>query len=186
MTGSPHKAERNAKIAAWAKDNPCSPLQEIGDHYGITRERVRQILKNEGVHKIAAQTAKAPGPLYCTSCGKEANPTSRAVRKWQGVTSPYICRPCRRVDVACTLCGQLVSIHRSLLLAKVNCERRYARGEVWCSECEHVRREITGRVLGRLPRNPETGRRDGSQFAKLFEEEFEREVSHMHSVAAER
>ena len=54
MTGSPHKAERNAKIAEWAKDNPCSSLDQIGNYYGITRERVRQILKMEGVHNIDA------------------------------------------------------------------------------------------------------------------------------------
>lgn len=87
---------RNEKIAAWAVANPCSTLQEIGDYYGISRERVRQILKKQGVHKPAAKKVYN-GPV-CSECGKHMPTATRDNPVCHGCTSMLI-------TIICSGCG---------------------------------------------------------------------------------
>ena len=45
--------------------NPCATLQQIGDKYGITRERVRQILESENLN-----TTHWKQKYKCLQCGE--------------------------------------------------------------------------------------------------------------------
>lgn len=53
--------ERNAAIVAALEANPLLTLQAVGDQYGITRERVRQIYKRA--------TKRNRRPRICRICG---------------------------------------------------------------------------------------------------------------------
>lgn len=88
--------ERNQKMAAYASANPCATLQEIGDYHGLTRERVRQILQQEGVHKLYAPTAKVKVRL-CIECKKPLRNTVKGDHH-------ALCVP--MVTLACKFCGQ--------------------------------------------------------------------------------
>ena len=44
--------ERMVLIEQMLAENPFRTLQEIGDEFGITRERTRQILKKHGLDKL--------------------------------------------------------------------------------------------------------------------------------------
>ena len=178
-------AERNAKIVEWAQSNPCSSLQEIGDYYGITRERVRQIIAREGAHKEDARKVRPPAARpHCESCGKILSYRGYFYSQARKTDRPRMCRPCGRIAVACVLCGQMVTVFRNVLLAKAASQRRYKMGDVWCSECEHVRREMAGRVLANLPIDPATGQKQRGVFAERFAKEFDLELSHMRAVVA--
>ena len=76
---------RNQKIVAFKEAHPCITMAEIGRHYGLTRERVRQIIKKEtGISYgqitkprrlclNCGQSCKKLGYTYCsTACHNEA------------------------------------------------------------------------------------------------------------------
>ena len=78
-------------------NNPCATLQEIGNCFGVTRERIRQILSQAG----------SPAPAYrqtylCIHCGKDVG-----TRK----TRLFCNRQCRHdythTQIACSHCGKL-------------------------------------------------------------------------------
>ena len=56
-TFAPHRAE----LLTYAQNNAVT-LQEIGDKFGISRERVRQVLKKHGVDRMKF--------INCVSCGR--------------------------------------------------------------------------------------------------------------------
>ena len=89
-------AVRRANILRMRRSNPCVTLQVIGDEFGVTRERVRQILLEEGKPTVAYRQT-----YLCTQCGKDV-----------GVVPKLFCSPkCRHeyghIKIACTYCGQL-------------------------------------------------------------------------------
>lgn len=49
------RAKRRAAIIAASKKRPVLSLAEIGEQFGITRERVRQVLDAEGIRRERAQ-----------------------------------------------------------------------------------------------------------------------------------
>lgn len=49
-------------------NNPCATLQEIGDKYGVTRERIRQIL--EPYNLPTGRTIKYMTAHVCPICGE--------------------------------------------------------------------------------------------------------------------
>jgi predicted nucleic acid-binding Zn ribbon protein len=58
---------RNLTLVKYRQNNPCLTLQEIGDEFGITRERARQVLSKHNaptVHKTDKLI------MLCRQCGK--------------------------------------------------------------------------------------------------------------------
>ncbi len=139
---------RNEKIAAWAKANPCSSMEDIGDYYGISKQRVHQILVRQGVHKLNAQVANAAPKPRCDACGKEC--------LWlrYNAQGDYRCMPCRRrlslIDVVCSLCGILFKRARAFVY-RSSSHSQYTFGFIVCPPCEPKRRAAMGRALGQLP-----------------------------------
>ncbi len=66
------------QVKAIRTANPCAVLQKIGDKVGLSRERVRQILKSEGL-----QTIHYKQTYVCLNCQKEFLPACySASKKW--------------------------------------------------------------------------------------------------------
>ena len=55
--------QRVARIKEMLVDTPYITLQELGDEFGVTRERMRQILNKNSIKK--PKTNSALRPLYC-------------------------------------------------------------------------------------------------------------------------
>lgn len=128
-------SERNQKIVAWALANPCSSLREIGDYYGITRERVRQIIARCGEHKVSASMS-AVVPVSCSVCGAETR--CRGARKRVAGGHDYRCQSCFRkqrwTDIACRSCGKLFPVLTVRLIRQV---RWYKDPLRHCPACMH-------------------------------------------------
>lgn len=78
------------------RNNPCASLKGIGVRYGISRERVRQVLSEAG-----KQTSSYRQTYLCNQCGKDI-----------GTQEKLFCnRQCRydytHIDIACSYCGKL-------------------------------------------------------------------------------
>lgn len=61
-------------------------LQEVGDRYGVTRERIRQIIKKQGrptrIKRLIEKT--------CVQCGRSVK-----IFKTKWIKEPYKCIPCQ-------------------------------------------------------------------------------------------
>ena len=132
--------ERNARIVAWAAANPCSTLQEIGDYYGLTRERVRRIIALAGAHKPPKRRVRH----FCDSCGVESKAGSRRKNR----PTPYRCASCVHtlgwVQIACRTCGVLFPIRKSRLLSQVKLFTDPVR---YCQSCRNPPCVICGRTV---------------------------------------
>lgn len=62
------------QVAQVRVNNPRATLQEIGDNFCISRERVRQILKEEGL-PTAAEVDRIL--KFCKTCGKKLKPVNK-------------------------------------------------------------------------------------------------------------
>ena len=103
-------------IKRMRRNNPCSTLVQIGDKYGVTRERVRQILKE------AMLPTRAVGNLcynisnqhFCLNCGKV-----RVHGK-----AKFCSLECRKeyttIQIACTQCGLLIQLFQSSIMVRIN------------------------------------------------------------------
>ena len=60
--------ERNAQIVAMARQEPVPTLQEIGDKFGLTRERVRRILAKRNVTKPSRRIPIKQRPCKFIGC----------------------------------------------------------------------------------------------------------------------
>lgn len=122
-------SERNQKLVAYAMANPCVSLQTIGDHYGISRERVRKIIERAGEHKSHARRL----PIFlCALCEK---PTE---------SKGGICIRCRWVELPCVNCGEMVR-RRTASLTYPSRQQRY-KGRVFCDR--HCFYSWSGRTHG--------------------------------------
>ena len=74
--------------------NPCATLQQIGNDIGITRERVRQILSEEGLNTSAWKQT-----YYCLNCDKEIATGRKFCSK--RCDSDYT-----RIQIECPVCGK--------------------------------------------------------------------------------
>lgn len=75
---------------------PCYTLQRIGDEFGVTRERIRQILSSEGRETKSLQRLT---PRRCQRCGAKIS------------TNRLHCKKCQyelhHVQLECGYCGKL-------------------------------------------------------------------------------
>lgn len=90
--------ERNRQIAELAQSLGSGiTLEEIGDKYRVTRERIRQILRRQGVHKPRSGM-REPRECIAYGCTAIANARRKTCndhyRKWA-----------QRVTLTCTECG---------------------------------------------------------------------------------
>lgn len=88
-----------AKVRASLAANPVQTLKQVGDEVGITRERVRQIIRDEGLHR--APLERPDNRPTCASCGKR--------RAWQTYVRPT-CNACtpqvrQYLTLTCDECG---------------------------------------------------------------------------------
>jgi DNA-directed RNA polymerase subunit RPC12/RpoP len=92
-------------IAAEYERAPSQTLQQVGDVAGVTRERVRQIVKEDGI-----VIDRAARPKACKYCGDKhfvaemnkaqvCQPCQGRIAKWKEYT--------RDKEVPCTWCGSL-------------------------------------------------------------------------------
>ena len=114
---------RNQKIAEFKKKNPCVTLAEIGKHYGISAERVRQIIK-KATGKGCGQMTK-PRPL-CLNCGLPCKQLAHI----------YCSRKCyneaRLVTMECYTCGKLFTRRQSQVIRAAT-NPRYTTKRYYCS-----------------------------------------------------
>jgi len=113
---------RRAEIATLKSTNPCLTLQQIGNKFGITRERVRQILVKE-----RTSTRRPNYGQYSKICPM--------CKKSQIRGKTILCRSCyhhmHTVPLSCELCGTIVYRKQSEVIrdfAKANYQH------IWCSK----------------------------------------------------
>lgn len=133
-------SERNVKIVGYATANPCLSMETIGDYHGISRERVRQIIKAQGAHKTSALIARATTQPTCSECGKIMPGTKTAEPR---------CMECRQrpVELTCWSCDGLFEVSQHILRTQT---RKYKSPLRYCPECQHPPCSVCGeRVAGR-------------------------------------
>ena len=82
------------RIVKLAESGEFSSMRCIGDHVGLTRERVRQVLRSEGV---SFRKKQEPTLLRwpCPDCGTIIERSSLVRNNWRKL--PAHCRPCAQV-----------------------------------------------------------------------------------------
>jgi hypothetical protein len=65
------------EVLALRAVNPCATMTEIGLAVGLSRERVRQILKRGGVRTASVGSDGAPRMYRCQECGSEFQSQAR-------------------------------------------------------------------------------------------------------------
>ena len=72
MSWGPGVSLQSDAIVAYRQANPTLTLKAIGSRYGVSRERVRQILKRAGAQTRALRTPLQPCPVCGESVGRTA------------------------------------------------------------------------------------------------------------------
>jgi hypothetical protein len=113
-------SEQSIEIAKMRHDNPCLTLQQIGNKYGISRERVRQVLAKQGTttkHYIKRQYSE------CLNCGK------------QTTNKLYCTKKCRtdynQITLVCDNCGKSFNRKKSDIIRTSNNENY--KGHQFCN-----------------------------------------------------
>ena len=118
---SPLYITNKHRVLALREANPTLPAVRIAETVGITRERVRQILKEEG---LPTYIPRHYG--YCELCGSNI-PHGRKL---------YCSTNCRfqakRVTFNCALCGKSKTLRRSAYNAQVKRGYKYMYCSVVC------------------------------------------------------
>lgn len=142
----PHRAgEKNVglreQVVASKHENPMRTLASIGKDFGVTRERVRQILKEEGLYELYPPKqiiAKRSGRyLNCLQCNAEL-PSSHGSNRKTGY-----CMKCsdiihaqnyesRRITLICKGCN------KSFTMLKSTYNRRLIRKEEYQQTVTHT------------------------------------------------
>ena len=112
-------------------NRPDATLQQIGDKYGVNKERVRQILAAENL-STHHQTPR----YFCNCCGEIFHPQYNR-------SKTFCSRDCRKAYNTATLecegCGRLYSVSYASLIRNIV---RYGQHHFYCS------RSCFGRVIG--------------------------------------
>ena len=140
---------RRAEIAAFRMANPCLTLAGIGQRFGVTKERVRQVLARGGATTVALRPPPLMVPLICDNCGIHFERRESIVLK--GARSPlYIGK-----WVACsTSCSLMLLAQRRAPNRKGNlgyrkpiCKRGHPRTPENLRGC-HARSDYSGDQTG--------------------------------------
>ena len=103
--------ERDEKIAEMVVKTPGATLQGIGKIFGLTKERVRQILPS------AIQTEKQK--VYGRGREREICPGCQGKKASHGI----LCRACYQrqhwFSTGCNNCGQVIKIRKNRLIRKI-------------------------------------------------------------------
>ncbi len=106
-----HKVKRNAEMVRLYVDEHKT-LQNIGDHFGVTRERVRQIVRRAGVGRdvtsanFAFRSEADLVDMVCEECGSVTRRQPSSVRQFcswrcsgksKTITSAHALRELRRL-----------------------------------------------------------------------------------------
>ena len=114
--------KKRKSIAKMRKQFPCYTLQQIGDEFGIGRERVRQVLNLESVETRSLQ--RLTTGKKCQRCGDIISERQR---------KDY-CSKCRyelhHVQIVCDQCGKLFWRKASLVLVYPN--RKMEHNHFFC------------------------------------------------------
>lgn len=87
------------KVRVSLTANPVQTLKQVGDPIGISKERVRQIIQEEGFHRVTPERPNnAPN---CSSCGKRRK---KLIYK-RSICSICNPNPARRITLTCGECG---------------------------------------------------------------------------------
>ena len=107
-----------ALVIAERGRNPCATMRAIGEHAGVTSERVRQLLKRAGLPTAALRLKTK---YACPSCGKV----------FQKKPKSYdTCKSCRKLTLICEMCGKKFLRYQHLVIIAI------AKGSQprWCSK----------------------------------------------------
>jgi transcription elongation factor Elf1 len=99
-------------VALMRDKYPCYTEQKIGDEFGgISRERVRQILKKEGRRSSSTKRDAWAKERICPRCGEKKNSKSRTCSK--------CFHEIHHVILTCSWCGTLFEQYQSQVLHKI-------------------------------------------------------------------
>ena len=147
------KLTPEAKVALieYARTHPCTPRAQIAAHYGVSRQRVEQILGRAGV---ATKYRPQRVSFACMECGKvnSAPPYAAALH---GKKLPFCNRQCRynytHPQVACAWCGKLFRRGQSQLkfdrgYRSLHCSRSCLSLHYWSQRRAAGLRGLAGRL----------------------------------------
>lgn len=153
--------ERNAALCQMARDNPCLSRSAIAVKFGISRERVRQLLKKHG-ERTKRYAPKKSNRRVCR-CGNE----------FYGGHSCY-CPDCRAIPIICDNCGKLFARHIMDILRQYNPEDPLAKASgFFCSlHCHGV---WLGQGFGfrAHPENSRKGKRNEERWNLVWQKHLE-------------
>lgn len=123
--------KRDVVIMKVATESPCIPLTTVGKFFGITRQGVSLVLRNNGINKINASTARRiRDRRQCDDCGNLVTRESKSGR----------CEECRgrTILVECRTCGDQIERKQGELLRR----RRHplSKGNFYCGRTCFYRR----------------------------------------------
>lgn len=121
-------ASLKKNIVRARRNNPCATLQELGNRFGVTRERVRQVLLQEGKPTSAYRQT-----YLCNQCGKDMGVKAR----WRKFFCSERCyHDYTHIQVACSYCGELNEYSISLLVWRLK-HGQHSSDLFFCSKCCH-------------------------------------------------
>ncbi|KKN71438.1 hypothetical protein LCGC14_0420170 [marine sediment metagenome] len=127
------------RILQLRANNPCMFLREIGDRVGVTRERVRQVLKKERLPTRALWGLDR----ICPNCRKEFHATSqRIIFCSRECSSEYTWIP-----LICDMCGRLFHRRKSVVMANILNPKRGA-GKGYTGDHYFCSRRCFGKRIG--------------------------------------
>ena len=140
------RSKRTSQALALRSQNPQLRATEIASRTGVSRERVRQILKKAG---LPTKFVSDPGLYCCNSCGK---------RLAYRINKFGLCLACLKASrhalvyktFICEICG--LPFERRM--AEVRSAKKYGRRIRWCA------RACQGKAFGKSARR---GRREQPQ-----------------------
>ena len=126
-------SSKGRKVLQYRRKNPNMRTSEIGKLVGLTRERVRQLLKEAG---LSTRVASKP-QRYCSICEKPVS----------GET--ITCRPCIQseawITVLCATCGGDKAVRKSTHRYRQKEESNY-NNKYYCNrECFYNRPDPFGK-----------------------------------------